>query len=311
MRALSLVQGSPEWLTWRSSGIGASDAPVIEGNSPYRTVLQLYREKIGEPNLDEEEGKEFIFGQGHKAEDLVRKQFQELTGVEMKPLCAIHDKFDYILASLDGFDPKLGTLEAKLVGQAVLAEAKTSGTIPAHHFTQMQHQFDVTGADVGQWFGHDGKKNGALIEVRADLEYIKRLRDKEHAFWAKVVHRDPPALSDRDYLTPDDLTLLAQLRDAKEQSENSAIYYAQLRNKIVEKYKHPRISGAGIKVFRVIKNGSISDAAVPELAEILAVAEKRVEEVKKTLDPKYLEQFRSKGSTSWSVTIEKAGRKNG
>src|SRR5262249_26782935 len=36
---------SEEWLAWRRTGIGGSDAPVIMGLSPYRGLLSLYVDK--------------------------------------------------------------------------------------------------------------------------------------------------------------------------------------------------------------------------------------------------------------------------
>ena len=36
-----------EWLKWRTMGIGGSDASVIAGVNPYRSVFQLWKEKNG------------------------------------------------------------------------------------------------------------------------------------------------------------------------------------------------------------------------------------------------------------------------
>lgn len=286
MKAVALNQNSPEWLAWRMAGIGGSDAPVVTGESPYRTALDLYREKVGEPF--EKQDNDFIFAKGRAAESLIRKQFQDLTGVEMRPACGEHDEIPHVRASFDGLDSRLGVLEAKLVGQAVLEKAR-GGEIPAHHMTQIRHQLAVSGADVAQWFGHDGKKNGVLVEVRRDSEAIKRLLDLEDDFWARVRSRKAPPLSPRDYLIPEDLNLLAELRDAKIQAENAAAYYDQVKAAAVAKYKHDRISGAGVKLFKVERQGSINYKSVPELA---------------SLDESYLEKYRGKGSVSWSIKVE-------
>lgn len=287
-KVISLDQNSAEWHAWRRQGLGGSDAPVVTGESPYRTQLELYREKTGEGGALESEENEFIFSKGHAVEGVIRKQFQDLTGAEMKPICLEHPEFEYIRASLDGFDSKFGVLEGKLVGQAVLTKAR-NGEIPAHHMTQIQHQFAVSGADVGQWFGHDGKKNGVLVEVRRDDERIKRLLDMEHEFWDRIRSRKAPALSAKDYLIPEDLSLLTQLREAKEYAENAAAYYEQIKAKVVETYRHDRIAGAGVKLFKVERQGSINYKSIPELA---------------ALDSEYLEKFRGTGSTSWTIRIE-------
>lgn len=295
MNIVQLVQGSEEWKVWRSGGIGGSDSPVVEGISPYRTPRQLYLEKIGAPAELDEEDNEFIFAKGHKTEGLIREQFRELTKVEMKPVCLVSAKVPCMRASLDGFDSRLGVLEGKLVGHAVLEAARTKKEIPAHHMSQIQHELIVAGADVGHWFGHDGKNTGVLITVQADAKYQRMLILKELDFWNLVQTRNIPPLTDRDYLVPDDIKLLQELRDAKEQAANAQAYYEQIRDRAIDAYKHPRIAGAGIKIFRSERQGSIKYAEIPEI---------------QALGEGYLNKFRGKGSLSWSVIMEKAKKES-
>lgn len=288
MRSVAVTQGTSEWHDFRRQGIGASDAPVIEGNSPYKTPRQLYYEKCG--MLEEDvDGKEFIFAKGHDVESTIRKHFFDLTGVEMKAVCAIHPKFDHIRASLDGYSPKLGVLEAKYVGQETIRRARNN-EIPPHHYTQIQHQLCVTGSDVGQWFGHDGKNDGVLVEVRADKEYIFRLLEKEHVFWSLVTTKTPPLLSENDFLIPEDQALLYELRNAKEFAENAALYYDALKKRVVETYNHPKIAGAGLKLFQVKRQGPVRYSEIPEV---------------QALSQSYVNNFRSGESLSWSVTFDK------
>jgi putative phage-type endonuclease len=291
MKAVQLVQGSDEWHEWRKKKLGGSDAPVIFGNSPYRTIRQLFCEKRGLPFAGDDEDKSFIFSQGHKTELLIRQQFKELTGVEMVPVCLEHQKIDYMTASLDGFDPKkLGVLEAKFVGQDVLAAARENSMIPDHHYTQMQHQLEVADVDDGHWFGHDGKKTGIVIPIRRDRQYVARLMEKEVAFWDRLQRGAMPDLSPDDYLIPQDDKLLADLRAAKEEASNAADYYEQLKAEVVATFKHPKIAGGGIKLFQVTRTGSISYKDIPEV---------------QALSAEYLNTFRGKPSTSWSISVEK------
>ena len=41
-RLINLEQGTYEWLEWRMGGLGASDAPVVMGVSPYSTSRTLW-----------------------------------------------------------------------------------------------------------------------------------------------------------------------------------------------------------------------------------------------------------------------------
>lgn len=330
MKSVELLQGSPEWHAFRRLGIGGSDAPVVDGSSPYRTLRQLFNEKAGLGASEDSEDKEFIFAKGHKVEALIRAQFQELTGVEMAPLCAVHDKFDHVRASLDGFDPnKFGVLEAKLIGQEVLENArskkrmKIEERIPGHHYTQIQHQLAVTGADVAHWFGHDGKTAGVMLAIKSNKKYQKSLLDQEHRFWDMVMRGEAPPLSDKDYLTPDDLSILNQLYDAKVLMDNAGAEFERLKKLAIETYNHPKIAGSGLKVFKVNRVGSVDPMSIPEVKTASEQAIKAVEETKKAQDaatlalaetmkaamaklkPDYIERFRSAGSSSWSVTVDK------
>ena len=42
-----LRQNTPEWHRWRRQGIGASDAPVIMGETPFKTPRTLWSIKTG------------------------------------------------------------------------------------------------------------------------------------------------------------------------------------------------------------------------------------------------------------------------
>ena len=44
MKTHSLLQGSPEWLAYRSTHFNASDAPAMLGVSPYKTRTELLHE---------------------------------------------------------------------------------------------------------------------------------------------------------------------------------------------------------------------------------------------------------------------------
>ena len=44
-----------DWLKWRTKGIGGSDASVIAGINPYKSVYQLWKEKTGQIEPEEED----------------------------------------------------------------------------------------------------------------------------------------------------------------------------------------------------------------------------------------------------------------
>ena len=44
-----------EWLKMRTIGVGGSDASIIAGCNPYRSIFELWQEKRGEIQVREEE----------------------------------------------------------------------------------------------------------------------------------------------------------------------------------------------------------------------------------------------------------------
>ena len=48
MKIIPFKQRTPEWYEWRRAGIGASDIPVLTGNSPYTSKRELFLQKKGE-----------------------------------------------------------------------------------------------------------------------------------------------------------------------------------------------------------------------------------------------------------------------
>lgn len=48
MQFLNLLQNTQEWEKFRLQKIGASDAPIIMGVSPWKTPFQLWLEKTGQ-----------------------------------------------------------------------------------------------------------------------------------------------------------------------------------------------------------------------------------------------------------------------
>lgn len=49
-----------EWLELRREGIGGSDASVVMGENPYRSILQLWEEKTGRKEITDE-GNEYTY----------------------------------------------------------------------------------------------------------------------------------------------------------------------------------------------------------------------------------------------------------
>ena len=71
-----------EWLELRREGIGGSDASVVMGENPYRSILQLWEEKTGRKEITDE-GNEHTYW-GTLMEDVIRHEFMKRTGLKVR-----------------------------------------------------------------------------------------------------------------------------------------------------------------------------------------------------------------------------------
>ena len=98
---VELDQNTTEWLEFRKNRIGASDASVIMGASPWKTPLELWKEKIG---LQEESYTSMAMQAGKDLEEIARPIVSNVLNCDFKPAVYVHDEYNWMMASLDGID---------------------------------------------------------------------------------------------------------------------------------------------------------------------------------------------------------------
>ena len=172
-----------EWKQFRSTGIGASEAAVVLGISPWQSPLSLYFQKRGEIP-DQFENKQMSMGK--KLEALVIEMYAEQTGRAVYPNKCIYriPKKPHILATPDAFTDENGGVEAKT---AVYAGVKKwDDEVPIHYQAQAQHQMLVLGWN---WVDFPVLKSGVDFEIYRVERDEKVIRDIEAAvdrFWTQV-----------------------------------------------------------------------------------------------------------------------------
>lgn len=185
-----------EWLAWRRAGIGASDAPIIMGVSPWSTPYKLWCEKTSQtPPVDEYN---WATERGNELEPMARADYELMYGLDMPVVLAAHAEYPFLRASLDGYNAEQKIiLEIKCPGAADHLSA-AEGKVPDKYFPQLQHQLLVTGAAKVHYYSFDGRK-AHLVEVLPDHSYIQTLLEKELAFWKFVTDKTPPPFSRDDF----------------------------------------------------------------------------------------------------------------
>lgn len=246
-----------EWLKWRTGGIGSSDAPVIMGISPWKTVYQLWEEKTFGPF---EQSENSAMARGKELEPIARDLFSKYIGVELRPKNETHEEFSWIRASLDGID-----IDGKVVVEIkcpnrddhLLAVNKK---IPEKYYPQVQHQLLVTGLDGMYYYSFDGK-DGVVVEIERDQKYIDELFSKEKEFWEMVLSQTPPKMTDKDYISMDNHTSWRLLSD--EWSLQSTIKAEaemkekEIRAKMIELSQSKNARGNGVSISKSTCQGNI------------------------------------------------------
>jgi len=193
---IALEQGSQEWLDFRKTRIGASDATIIMGDSPWSTAYQLWEQKTG---LREPTPANPWMQRGIDLEPIARECYIRESGNVVTPLVMGHHKHRWMIASLDGITEDLQHIvEIKCSGEKDHALAK-SGIVPPKYYAQLQHQLEVSRCDVVDYFSYRSDDDFVIIQVQRDEEYILTMLEAEKAFWDKVQNFIEPEKVARDH----------------------------------------------------------------------------------------------------------------
>ena len=260
-----LQQNTSEWHQWRRQGLGASDVPVIMGDAGFRTPRMLWSIKTGRM---QEEASGLAARRGRELEQLARQAYEREVGIQMEPLCLVHEELKWMRASLDGLSFDGSTvLEIKCPLSARDQALAKDGTIPSHYFAQLQHELEVSRAQEAHYWSFDGSA-GSLIRVRPERDYLKRLLDAEAAFWRLVTENVwPEPTGDELDLSTDPKWRQVALgyREAKLRLETAAAEEQKLRAMLEHLATARRTYGCGVELLRSSRKGNVDYGAVLEL----------------------------------------------
>ena len=175
-----------EWLKYRKSGIGGSDAGAVCGLNPYRTAMQVYQDKVSE---EIEEMDNEAMRQGREFEDYVAKRFMEATCKKVRRANAMfyNEEYPFMLADVDRMVVgENAGLECK-TASPYMTEQWENGKIPLSYQIQCLHYMAVCNADV--WYiavliyGREFK----YYRIERDEEMIADLIRIEEDFWQNYV----------------------------------------------------------------------------------------------------------------------------
>lgn len=154
MVTLKQFGSNEEWLQARKL-IGGSDASALVGLNPYKTNIELWKEKTGRMTAPDISNEEFVRF-GHEAEPHLRELFAldhpQYKVDYLENNMFLNDKYPFAHASLDGWltdqDGRKGVLEIKTTNilQSMQRE-KWNDRIPDNYYCQVLWYLMVTEFD--------------------------------------------------------------------------------------------------------------------------------------------------------------------
>jgi putative phage-type endonuclease len=201
---------TPEQLAEHNSHLGGSDAYPATGKDPRKSLVDLYREKIGEPPRWAPRPNARM-DWGVRLEPIVADWLAEELGRAIVPYPQTRNPdYPYMVAHLDGVlvgGPPREGVEIKTCDKLAAQEFGEVGTdeIPVRYVLQVTHYMIVTNIrrfHVGVLVGGNDARH---YVVNFDPELARMLIDAEANFWDCVLTRtipEPTTLDDADYIWP-------------------------------------------------------------------------------------------------------------
>lgn len=283
-----MKQNTQEWLDFRKGKIGASDAPIIMGVSPYKTPYQLWEEKMGMSSQEVHAGMQH----GIEMEPVALNELEDVVFCRLQPKVVIHPKHLWMIASLDAIN----------VEQKIVAEIKNPcqedhdiakrGTVPEKYFPQVQHQleivFELFGIKQLYYFSY---RNGdkAVVKVDRDADYIADMIEKEKEFFKFIESKTPPPFCNRDYRSVKDdsaIETATELADVMKLKKDLEKREAELRCKLISYGDGNNFICGPLKLTQ-FTSSRIDYKSIPQLKEI------------------DLDKYRKESSPSWRCSIVK------
>lgn len=176
---VKLEQGTPDWLAWRFEGIGASDAPAIMGQNPWKSRAKLMREKrerrIVKMNA--------AMLRGSQLEPEARQSYENKFGKAVPPACLQSARHSWMRASVDGLTPCGSTVIEIKCGEGAYWQSSVTGEVPSYYMGQLQHILFVTGLSSIDYWCYLPSRPEIHIQVSRDETYIEKMIEAEKLFW--------------------------------------------------------------------------------------------------------------------------------
>jgi len=182
-----LIQGSPEWLAYRTNHFNASDAPAMLGCSAYKSRNALIAEIATGLVAEVDAGTQKRFDDGHHYEAMARPIADGIVGDDLYPVVGSDGKYS---ASFDGLTLDESTaFEHKTLNdelRALLVCGCSGSDLPKMYRVQMEQQCMVSGAGRVLFMASKWQGEELIEQYHCWYEPDAALRSEIVAGWAQL-----------------------------------------------------------------------------------------------------------------------------
>lgn len=260
---ISLAQGTEEWLAFRRTHIGSSDAACLLGCG-FHTPRQLWDIKKGIKEVYISPAMQ----RGTELESAARACYEEKTCEVMFPLVGVSTEKHFMLSSLDGINlQRTKAVEIKCPGDAAHKEFLWTGRIAEKYNIQCHHHMYVWGLPSIDYFSFNGI-DGEILTIIRDDDLIEKIIEKEEHFYVNHLMSNIPPEQTKIFKEREDeefLSVASRLRlvrfDLKKLTEEEET----LKERLIELSGDEPCVGGGVKVDVATRKGSVNYKRIPEL----------------------------------------------
>lgn len=185
------------WLNERGSSLGASDAAVVLGISPFKSTYQLWAEKSGLAPAEDLGGSEVIEW-GNRLETPVAMAYGEKAGrqVEMWPPYSIvrDPERQHVSCTPDATQvcPNRGEGLLEIKTTSAFNAADWGNGPPLYYQVQLQQSLHCTGFEWGTIAVLIGGQKLRWFDIERNDVFLGNLLPALDAFWERVKSKSPP-----------------------------------------------------------------------------------------------------------------------
>lgn len=201
-----------DWHKLRSKGIGGSDIGAILGVNKYRSLVDVYLDKIEGKKVEDNNA---MFW-GRVLEPIIRAEFQKKHSEEYQTYLVPYSlKYGVLRANVDGLiynnnTQKWGVLEIKTANQFTTKEW-SDGVVPQSYYAQVMHYLTVTGLDYAIIVVLIGGSDYREFYIERNEDEVKAIKEVAEDFWGTyIIPQKIPAPDGSDAYTEYQKELLAK-----------------------------------------------------------------------------------------------------